>query len=91
MILVIAGNYEQGRNWIKEHVKRRIDAGDTDVRVIEYTYVSGIDSLRGYSDPHGYFVGDWRSRKDLRDIVQTLLMAQRNPSPVLMTIWKEIR
>ncbi len=72
---VIAGNHDHARIWIKEDVDKRYRAGETSITLSDYIYVSGPEQLRGYSDPHGVFIGNWYERKDIREILTILHMS----------------
>lgn len=69
---VIAGNHAHARMWIKEDADKRWRAGETSITLSDYIYVSGPEQLRGYSDPHGVFIGNWYERKDIREILTIL-------------------
>jgi hypothetical protein len=71
--LVIAGPGEQARNWIMEDLNRRHAKGETTLSLSEYTIVHRPDTLRGLRNPDGIFIGTWNERKDLREILMTLL------------------
>jgi hypothetical protein len=72
-IYVIAGTASQATDWVKSNLQKRILNGETPIGMSEYAYVTGVDTLRGIRDPHGVFVGAWRDRKDILEIVQTLI------------------
>ena len=36
-------------------------------------YVSSVNILRGYNNPDGVFIGEWRERSDIDDIMLVLL------------------
>lgn len=68
---VIAGNNNQYLNFVKE----KVTAGwpiDTSLSMSNFHYVDHPDKLRGFANPRGYFVGTWRERKDIKDIVSIL-------------------
>jgi hypothetical protein len=56
-----------------------------------YHYVSTADSLRGVSNPHGLFVGTWKQRNDIVDVVQRLLIASHAFNPKLRKILDEVQ
>lgn len=72
--LVIAGNTQQALDWIKNACadKWMFDQGAS---LSDYIIVSGIDQIRGMSDPTGVFVGTWIDRTDLAGIFQQLLLS----------------
>lgn len=58
-LFVIAGNRAQYDDWCRRAVAA-CRYPDT-----YYVYVSGVDTLRGYSDPDGICVGTWQQRPDI--------------------------
>jgi hypothetical protein len=70
---VVAGNYEQYRNWM--NIARRSDSGT------DYRYVDGVDNIRGQSDIRGIFIGTWYKRHDITSILVCLHMANRDNEP----------
>ena len=78
--LIIAGSYEQAQLWIKNDLAKRNAAGETTLSMSEYTIVHNEDQLRGMRDPHGIFVGSWRERKDIFEILNMLLVNMTIPS-----------
>ena len=70
--IVISGNYNQGLNWAEKDCKTRWNNGNTSVSLSEYIIVSNPDQLLGIRNPHGVFVGTWREREDIKEIVETL-------------------
>lgn len=69
---VIAGNHEQAKHWINNHLKKRQAAGETTLSSSEYVIVHGSDVLRGRGEVHGVFIGTWRERKDIEEIIEIL-------------------
>jgi hypothetical protein len=63
-ILVIAGSYDQANIWM--HARQK--------RTVTHTVVHNADQLRGMRDPSGVFVGTWRERKDIFEILNMLLV-----------------
>jgi hypothetical protein len=88
---VIAGNHEQARRWIRQECDRRWASGDTAVTLSDYIYVDDVSRIKGYSNPHGVFVGSWRERKDILDIAITLHVSSANNNPALMNIIRELK
>jgi hypothetical protein len=88
---VIAGTAEQARQWIKTDTERRWRLGQTSANMSEYVVVFNPTQLRGVSDPHGVFVGTWRQRDNIFDIVQNLMLATRDLNPRLMAVWIEVQ
>ena len=69
---VIAGNHEQARRWIRQECDRRWASGDTAVTLSDYIYVDDVSRIKGYSNPHGKFIGTWKDRWDIREIIADL-------------------
>ncbi len=78
--LVIAGNHYEATNWIKKDCERRFIAGDTSVSMSQYVYIHDAIQLSGIANPHGVFIGTWRERKDILDIVWKLICHTNNPT-----------
>jgi hypothetical protein len=64
---IIAGNYAQYRAWLFQK----------GYSPSEYVYVSTTDTLRGVSNPHGFFVGTYEDRPDINGIKLQIKLAQR--------------
>lgn len=86
-IYVVAGNHEQAKFWINEHIKKRQLAGETTLSLSEYVVVSSVINVRGVLNPHGYFVGTWKERKDLQEILQVMLHASYNQNVSLIRMY----
>ena len=69
-ILVIAGSYDQATIWM--HAKQK--------RTVTHTVVHNADQLRGMRDPNGIFIGTWRERADIFEILNMLLVNMTEPS-----------
>jgi hypothetical protein len=80
MMYVIAGTYEEYNNFIKGR----------NYNTSEYKYVTNANSLRGVTDPHGFFVGTWEKRLDRDDILSQLWMCTRTRNPLLDDIIEEV-
>jgi hypothetical protein len=91
MIFVVAGNHEQAYQYINKKLEERIRNGEEVSRVDDYSYVRDVMTLKGISNPRGVFIGTWKERKDILEIVQTLMMNSINPNPVVGKIWKELK
>jgi len=77
-IFVIAGNIQQYNYYIKAKGFDKL-----------YVYVSSPDTLRGHQDVHGVFIGTWRERKDIVDILDTLII-RTSSTDVIKDMYKEI-
>lgn len=63
----------------RENTRKRWDAGDTSASYSDYVYVWNKDTLRGLRDIHGVFVGDYRMRADLPEIIFMLDIINEKP------------
>lgn len=57
----------------------------------DYHYVSGPDTVRGISNPHGLFIGTWKLRNDITQIVLNLIAASHVYNPNLRKILDEVQ
>lgn len=73
--LVIAGNHDE----YQHYVRRRIAADPTKLTTRDFAYVYGEDVFRGRSEVHGVFIGSFRNRKDLKEIVFMIRMINKIP------------
>jgi len=71
-IYVIAGTLWQAKEWIMQDIEKKYP-NDPSVTISHYVYVDSASRLRGLNNPHGVFIGTWRSRSDIKEIVETLL------------------
>ena len=72
---IVPGTYGEYRTWVnKNHIFY------PEVNLHDFIYVHNSIVLRGYSNPHGFFIGTFGSRADLYDIVQTIIMCSHNMS-----------
>jgi hypothetical protein len=69
---VIAGTLDQAKTWIKMDAEKRYANGNTSISLSDYVVVNQSLSLKGYSNPHGMFVGTWWERKDIEEIIINL-------------------
>ena len=90
-IFVIAGTYQESQNWIAKNYQERVAIGDQQVSVQDYKYVSHADDIKGYTNPHGVFVGNWLGRPDILEIVEALLMRSTAPNSALGKIYKDLK
>ena len=67
--LVIAGNYDQANIWM--HARQK--------RTVTHTIVHNVDQLKGRRDPSGVFIGTWRERADIFEILTALLTQMSDP------------
>ena len=89
-IFVIAGNSSQAIKWMKGNNQKRWDNGDTSATLSDYVIVENPTIMRGHRNPHGVFIGTWKDRPDIMDIVMALMNATYETNPKLRKIWNEI-
>ena len=75
---VIAGNHHEYQHYIH----KKIAADPTKLTTRDFQYVYGEDVLRGRSEVHGVFIGSFRKRKDLQEIVFMIRMINKIPQGV---------
>lgn len=90
MIFVIAGNQEEAYQYINRKLEERIRNGEVVSKIDDYKYVYSIDTLRGVQNPSGVFIGSWRMRQDIFDIVGILRQNCNPPNKALKDIWKSL-
>ena len=79
-IFIIAGNHEQYKNWVKKNIDRIYEADPSrSISLSNFVYVSGPEQFRGHNEVHGYFVGTYRDRPDIRDIVREIRRINQIP------------
>jgi hypothetical protein len=71
--LVIAGTYHEANYWIIQDLGKKYPSM-TSLSMSDYSIVHNADQLRGMRDPKGIFVGTWRERKDIFEILNMLLV-----------------
>jgi hypothetical protein len=87
---VVAGTYHEARVWIVKNYQERLALGDKQVTTNDYFYVSKAEDLVGIQDPHGVFVGNWRGRPDILEMVLELMLRSTG-NDALSKIYKELR
>ena len=90
MIYVIAGTEPQAYEWINRKLEERIRNGEFPNEIDEYKYVHSPIVLRGIQDPHGIFIGTWRDRKDLKEIVEALLYASYGKNQTIKKLYEDL-
>lgn len=74
-IYVVAGDLNQFRLYER---KKHFEAEAAEIPPLlkdEYYYVAAAQSLRGIHKPSGVFIGTWKDRLDIVEILETLCMA----------------
>lgn len=69
---VIAGTHQEFR----EYKRKKISELDA-YRDQDFKYVDGVMSLKGYRYIRGAFVGNWKNRRDIKEIIEEISMMQK--------------
>lgn len=77
--LVIAGTEHEAKYWIIQDLGKKYPF-NLSLSMSNYTIVHNQDQLRGMRDPNGVFVGTWKQRKDIFEILNMLLVNMTIPS-----------
>lgn len=90
---VIAGTRSQYMAFVHIKVNEFFQCGQKLITFSHFVYVDSADDLRGYSNPKGWFIGSWREKKGINEIIVQLLLAKRNYAlrPEFEEILKEWR
>ena len=88
--LVIAGTHDQAQLWIQNDLAKRSAAGETTLSMSEYVIIDSPTKLRGMIDPHGVFVGTWKQRADINDIIDVLHNNTRRTNHALDKVYSEL-
>jgi rRNA pseudouridine-1189 N-methylase Emg1 (Nep1/Mra1 family) len=88
---VIAGTYHEAQTWIAKNYQERVAIGDKQASTRDYFYVSKAQDLVGIQDPHGVFVGTWRGRPDILEIVLEIVLRSTHANAALEKIYKDLR
>lgn len=90
-IFVIAGTNQEAQKWIAKNYQERVAIGDQQASTNDYKYVSHADDVKGYTNPHGVFVGNWLGRPDIYEIVEALMMRSTHVNKALGEIYKQVK
>lgn len=72
---VIAGNRSEYMEFVTKKVNECVKSGQF-ISYTDFVYVDGVESLKGYSNPKGWFVGSWREKKGINEIIVQLYFAK---------------
>ena len=76
--LVIAGTTHEANYWIIQDLGKKYPS-NTSLSMSDYIIGHSADQLRGMRDPNGIFVGTWRERADIFEILTALLTQMSDP------------
>ena len=89
-VYVIAGTFDQAKQYINRKRAEYLNSGEPPLLMPNYLYVSGINNIRGIRNPKGVFIGAWKQRPDIIEVVETLMMASDSTNPALVDIYNEL-
>lgn len=69
---VICGTRQEFNEFIQSKALDLFGQGDTSVSLSQFVYVNSSDQLVGRVDPHGWFIGSWRDRSNIHEILHVL-------------------
>ena len=78
---VICGTRQEYNEFIQKKAMELFNQGDTSVSLSQFVYVNDSTSLKGYSEPHGWFIGTWRDRSNIHEIIHELRIHYYNGLP----------
>ena len=93
MIYVIAGNQQQFVDYVQRNIEWRHHCGEFSASTTDYVYVADTRSLMGIKEPHGVFIGTFKEREDISEILTQLLTTYESgqiPKSV-MNLYNEVR
>jgi hypothetical protein len=90
-IFVIAGTYQEAQLWIAKNYQERVAIGDQQASTRDYKYISHADDIKGYTNPHGVFVGNWLGRPDIFEIVEALMLRSTHVNKALGKIYSDLK
>ncbi len=77
---VIAGNRNEFINFRDIKCNDLVKEGKT-VSYSNFVWVTDPIQLKGISSPHGWFIGSWRTRHNIKEIVNTLCVCYHSGLP----------
>ena len=83
---VVAGNHQQYKDFIRRKCEELYNTGK-EVSLSNFVYATS-DSLKGHSNPHGWFIGTWKERADIGHLLFQLIISTREDSPSRDTLLK---
>lgn len=90
-ILVIAGNRKEAEQWVEKNTIHSRPSGDMYHTYHQYIIVDDIDDLRGIPrNPKGRFIGTWKDRSDILDIIKELKMSTDGFNDKLADAWEQV-
>lgn len=87
---VVAGTRAEYNEFIKRKTIELYDSGIVDISLSHFVYAD-ISNLKGISNPRGFFIGTWKERHDIVNIVLQLRMVTHIINPALEMLWEEVK
>ena len=89
-LFIIAGNKQEYNDFCRIAIEKQVYPD------YYLAWVSGPDSLRGYSNPSGICTGSWKTRPDIEDILYQLRVSSYEPDKIrqvnnLLSLVKEYK
>ena len=69
---VISGTRQEYNVFIQKKALELFNQGDTSVSLSKFVYVNSSQQLIGKVDPHGWFIGTWKDRSNIHEIIHEL-------------------
>lgn len=76
-IFVLAGNYDQFKQF-RQQLIEALKEEHHSFKISDVIYIAGADTLRGMREVWGYKVGTWAYRRDIKDIIEQLMIVGSN-------------
>lgn len=86
---VVAGNIHQFLHYRADKFNSLRDTVDG-ININDFVNVSSHNVLKGVVNPHGVFIGTWRDRLDIIEVLNTLSICSRVRNPALDNLRSEI-
>lgn len=74
MKYIISGTEPEAYEYINRKLEERIRNGESVSSIDDYKYVHSPEVLRGIKNPSGVFLGTYKDRKDILEIIQLLIL-----------------
>lgn len=84
---IVAGNHEEYREFVNKKSLELFNQGVV-VYLSHFVYATP-DSIRGIHNPHGWFYGTWRDRKDIQQLV-AIMKISSDDNTKLEEIFEEV-
>ena len=88
---VIAGTHDQYVDWKKRNHPEMLLNGEIQ-NLSDIVYVAGAETLKGYSNPRGIFIGTWYTRSNIKEILIQLQVSMSDGSKIhpIEKAWKYV-